>query len=177
MTRLLTTVAALLAWSALSFYVGFASGDAQRNASWLTKQTTYERQAKEALQAAQARGDALTTGLLTLQTQINQLTTEKQHAIKLATTGRVCLGADALRVLDKSPGITVSGPPQTPGSAAAAGEAIAAHTDFASHFASDTDIGLWIIDAGASYEVCRARLDALIDWNLGLVSTATHHDY
>jgi prophage endopeptidase len=157
MNRLLVALVAALAWSGAVFYAGYAAGDAQRNTAWLKVQADYEHDAKQALQAAQARGDALTTGLLNQQSQIDQLKTEKQHAIKVATTGRACLGADALRVLDKSPGITVSGPAQAASSPAAAGEPIA----------TDTDIALWIVNAGASFEVCRARLDALIDWNLG----------
>lgn len=173
MNRLLFAMVAALACSGLAFYggyaAGYASGDAQRNAKWLQAQAQYDRQAKADVLAAQARGDALSTGLLVQQSQIDQLKSERKNAIKVATTGRACLGADALRVLDKSPGITVSGPTQAAGSTAAAGAAPAADTysgaGIDAAVSTDTDIALWIIDAGAGFEVCRARLDALIDWH------------
>lgn len=163
MNRTLIALAAALAWSGLVFYGGHSLGDAQSNAKWLDKEAQYQRQAKADLLAGQARGDALTTGLLVQQDQITQLKSEKQNAIKVVTSGRACLGADALRVLDTAPGITVARPTQATSSPAAAGEAPAPD----SSISTDTDIALWIIDAGADYEVCRTRLDALIDWNLG----------
>jgi len=163
MNRTLIALAAALAWSGFVFYGGYTSGDAQRNAQWLDKEAQYQRQAKEDLLAAQARGDALTTGLMAQQDQITLLRSEKQNAIKAATTGRACLGADALRVLDTAPGITVAGPAEATSITAAAGEAAAPDTNVS----TDTNIALWIIDAGADYEVCRTHLDALIDWNLG----------
>lgn len=133
---------------------GYWAGDHNRNNAWLAKQAVAERQAREALQAEQVRGDALSTGLLHQQTQIDQLKTEKHEALTLVTTGRPCLGSPALRVLNTAPGITVrSLPPATSSAIAADGP-----------FATDTDIASWVIDAGAAFEVCRARLDALIDW-------------
>jgi len=140
----------MLAWSG----TGYWAGDHNRNNAWLAKQAVAERQAREALQAEQVRGDALSTGLLHQQTQIDQLKTEKHEALTLATTGRPCLGSPALRVLNTAPGITVrSLPPATSSAVAADGP-----------FATDTDIASWVIDAGSAFEVCRARLDALIDW-------------
>jgi hypothetical protein len=32
-------------------------------------------------------------------------------------------------------------------------------------YATDTQVGDWAIDAAAQYQVCRTRLDALIDWH------------
>lgn len=117
-------------------------------------QTAAAQLAAAVLQGAQARGDALTVGLLNQQTQIDQLKTEKRDAIKQATTGRPCLNGPALRLLDGAPGLSVRDLPPSTGGAAAAGEPVA----------SDTDVAVWIVDAGAAFEVCRARLDALIDW-------------
>lgn len=135
--------------------VSYWAGDHHRNNAWLAKQVTHERNEREALQAAQVRGDLLSAGLLTQASQIDQLKQESIHAIKQATTGRTCLGAAALRVLDQAPGITTAVMPAPASSAAAADE----------RFASDTDIGLWAAEAGAHFETCRARLDALIDWH------------
>ena len=111
-------------------------------------------QATAALQAAQNRGDALTTGLLNQQTRIDQLKTEARRAIPQVTTGRPCLGLPALRVLDSAPGLAVAGLPPATGGAAAAGARVA----------TDTDLAGWTVDAGAYYAICRARLGTLIDF-------------
>ena len=107
------------------------------------------------LQIAQSRGDALTQELLTQQTQINQLKTEARRAITQATTGKPCLDGTALRLLNTAPGLAVAGVPQAASGPAAAGELVA----------SDTDIAGWAVDTGAAFGICRARLDALIDWH------------
>ncbi len=107
---------------------------------------------------AQTRGDHLTTRLANNQARITQLETEKRRAINRLTTGRYCLSADAVRVLNSADAPTNGGSvdvPPPPGSAAATGEA----------FATDTDVGLWINAAQAQYATCSQRLDALIDWH------------
>ena len=128
---------------------------AQQAKAYATEKQHLAEAAATLLAEAQARGDALTTGLLTQQTQIDQLKTEARRAIPLLTTGKPCLSAAALRVLDNAPGLDVAGLPPATGGAAAAGARIA----------TDTDIGGWAVDAGAGFSVCRARLDALIDWH------------
>lgn len=145
------TLLLVLAWGVAGYY----AGDYNRNNAWLAKQAVAESQALKDLQAAQDRGDALSNGLIAQQTQINQLKLENHDALNRATTGRACLGVSALRVLNAAPGIRVNNLPQATGSAAAASEPAS----------TDTDIALWIADTGAAFEVCRSRLDALIDWN------------
>jgi len=117
------------------------------------------------LQVANARGDELTQTLLQREDQINQLSREKHDAIAKATTGRPCLGVPALRLLNSSAGLHVAGMSSASSSTPAAGAAVAAHPDDQDISASDADIAGWSIDAGAQYEVCRGRLDALIDWH------------
>ena len=123
------------------------------------------------LQAAQARGNALSARLLGSEAQINTLTWEKNDAINQLTTGRACLSGAAVRVLnqhsDTAPtGLEPVSPP--PGSAAAADGA----------FATDTDVGLWIASAKAQYDICRDRLDALIDFDAAPPTQATTgHDH
>lgn len=153
-------LALLLAWSGACFY----TGDRLRNAAWLQQQATQQqaaRQQLQQLQAEQARGDALTTGLLTQQATIDQLTQEAQRAITTQTTGRACFDPAALRVLQRAPGITLM-PAAASGTAAAPGAAASAADNAV---ASDTAVARWAIDAGAGYEACRLRLDALIDWH------------
>jgi hypothetical protein len=67
------------------------------------------------------------------------------------TTGRDCLDAAAVRVLGTAPGILPQGAPDAAGAHAAA--------------ATDTDIAEWILDAAELYEQCRARIDAIRQWD------------
>lgn len=128
---------------------------AQQAQAYATEKQNLTVAAVELLTAAQARGDALSTGLLNQQATIDQLKTEARRAIPQVTTGRPCLGPAALRVLDNAPGLDVAGLPPAAGGAAAEGGPVA----------TDTDIGGWAVDAGAAHETCRARLSALIDWH------------
>lgn len=134
--------------------------------------------AAKRLQAAQERSHTLSNALAETLTQTATLRTEKTHALRLAATGRVCLDSRALSVLNSSPGLRVAGldgvPPPQPGLAqahAAAGPDTHAQPGAPDAprtpgiIATDADIGAWSIGAGAQYETCRDRLDALIDWH------------
>lgn len=112
------------------------------------------KQAAATLQAATARGDALATQLLQQEQQVNQLSKEKRNAIPKVTSGRACLDGPALRLLDTAPGLSVADLPEAASGAAAAG----------GRTATDTNVAQWAIDAGAQYEICRHRLDGLIDF-------------
>lgn len=118
------------------------------------------------LQIANARGDELTLTLLKREDQINKLSREKHDAIAKATTGRPCLGGPALRLLNSAAGLNVAGMPSAHSGPVATGAAAAAHSDDQGLIATDADITGWSIDAGAQYEVCRGRLDALIEWHV-----------
>ena len=141
---------------------------AQQDAAYNTEKFQAQVLAAQALKVAQDRGDALTNTLAIRQSEIVQLTREKRNAISQVTTGRACLDSAALRLLNTAPGLSVSGIPQTTGSVVAAGAAAATDTDIAGVVSTDADIASWAIDAGSQYEVCRARLDALIDWSFKL---------
>lgn len=108
------------------------------------------------LYQAQARSDKLTRDLANARRAVNQLTQERDDAIRLATTGRLCLDARALRVLDAAPGLAPADLP------AAGGGAAGAH---AAHAATDTDVGRWALAAGDRYAECVRRYHALIEWH------------
>ena len=110
--------------------------------------------AATALQAAQVRGDTLSRDLLAREALINRLSKEKRDALSRLTTGRPCLSADAVGVLNGTTG-TGDGVPTPPGSPAATGGG----------FATDADVGQWAAAARAAHDTCRHRLDALIDWH------------
>lgn len=112
------------------------------------------RAAATALQAAQVRGNILTSDLLARQQQIDRIQKARHAELARLTTGRPCLSADAVGVLNEQAG-SGSGVPQATGITAATGAT----------FATDADVGQWAADARASYDTCRSRLDALIDWH------------
>lgn len=153
----------LLAWGGCGFYLGGQHSDAR----WQALQVAQERAARDALQAAQVRGDALSTELLVRTGEIDQLKEESHRAISKATTGRTCLDGAAVRVLQRAPGITTV-PAPTSG-AAAAGEPVASAGGDggwgADSVSTDTQVATWAVDAASAFEVCRTRLDALIDWH------------
>lgn len=131
------------------------------------------------LREAQARGDVLTDELMAASRAAELLRGELHEQIDLATQGRACLDAAALRVLDRAPGIAARPVPAAPRRAAAAGGAHAAGDSAQpagvakpgaqpsddERSASDTDLARWALSAGARYDECARRLDALIDWH------------
>ena len=112
------------------------------------------RAAATALQAAQVRGDVLTRDLLAREALINRISKEKRDALSRLTTGRPCLSADAVGVLNGTTGAGAGVSPAT-GIAAATGGV----------FATDADVEQWAAAARAAHDTCRHRLDALIDWH------------
>lgn len=131
------------------------------------------------LQAAQARGDALTDELAAALRQAEALRGELDEQITLATQGRACLDATALRVLDRAPGIApaparvsaAAGRPAAARGADAGADSAQRGGDGAGgraepeRYATDTDLARWAIGAGRQYDECARRLDALIDWH------------
>lgn len=130
-----------------------------------------EREARRRLDEAQTRGDALTTDLHAANRAALRLQEELDEQIAVATQGRACLDAAALRVLDRAPGIAAPRLPAAAGRAVAAGGADAAADPARAagggdaSVATDTDVARWALDAGRQYDECARRLGALIDWH------------
>lgn len=106
------------------------------------------------------RGDGLATQLASQQTHIQQLHQEHARAITRLTTGRPCLSAELVSVLNRTDQPTPADRPDplpTPASSPAAADA--------APFATDTDISTWASTARRDYATCAARLGALIDWH------------
>ena len=172
---------ALLAGAAAGAWGGYTVGRAPLLVDIASLKQTHseslrlaQQAAAKRLQDAQNRSDTLALELG--ETIINNITLsqEKTHELRLAATGRVCLSERALSVLNGSPGLRVAGldgVPAPESAAAAAGATAGPDTDTANTpgtaglIATDADIGAWSIGAGAAFETCRARLDALIDWH------------
>jgi hypothetical protein len=87
-----------------------------------------------------------------------------RHDLQAATTGRPCLSSAARGLLQQSPAFGLK-LPATTGSALAAPAAAAADSGDAARDSTDADIAGWIVDAASLYEQCRARIDALRQWD------------
>ena len=160
--RLIALVACIAILMGVGARIGYVNGRApllvqlaQQDKQHADEKRVAAEQVKAALQEAITRGDNLSRQLLQSDQQIIKLSREKRDAIQKVTTGRPCFGEPALRLLNGAPGLHVIGLRDATGSPAAEGGAVA----------TDTDIAQWVVDAGAQYEVCRTRLDALIDWH------------
>ena len=129
-----------------------------------------DREALQRLQAAIARGDQLTRELNQAVADTLALQERLDHELARATIGRACLGADALRLLDRA-----ARPAAVPDPARRAARADAAepaappaqrgHGSGDGDTASDTDVARWANAAYARYAQCAQRLDALIRWH------------
>lgn len=113
--------------------------------------------AARTLQAAQERGHALSTQLAQRQQTITALERKRHAALQPYLSGRPCLDAGAVGVLNDDTHSATSDLSKTASAPAA--------TD--ARFATDTDVGSWISNTKAAYNDCTARLDALIDWATG----------
>ncbi|MCV2359648.1 hypothetical protein LNV08_11775 [Paucibacter sp. TC2R-5] len=152
---------------------GLQAEHAQQRAQAVQTALAAEQIARAAADSSQARLAAL------LQTNAT-LTQEKTLALQQATFDRPCLGGRALRVLNGAPGLRVAELPSGAARPADPGGTAASHPGAAREpgelaestklgepdewVSSDRAVAHWILNAGAQYEACRARLDALIDY-------------
>ncbi len=117
------------------------------------------------LEEAQARGDQLALSLAARESTLTIFAEEKNREIAKLTSGRRCLDADAVRVLNTPNGAGRVGGLASPatGVVLRTDAAIAAPADDGT-FASDTDVAGWIGLCQRSYDTCRGRLDAIADF-------------
>lgn len=111
--------------------------------------------ARQRLRAAQARGDQLSAALTRTEATLEQRSQEASREIARRTTGRPCLNAATVRLLNR---------PDSPADPAPVPEAARTPAAEGGAAATDTDIAGWIDQAQRRHETCRARLGALIDW-------------
>jgi hypothetical protein len=112
----------------------------------------------EVARKLESLGDDLTRKTITLEAANRKLGKEKDDALRKATTGRACLGADLVRLLDDAAPAPTPGLRLPPPASGIAGADAAAARD---QDATDTDVALWIRYAREQYDVCRGRIDAL----------------
>jgi hypothetical protein len=122
----------------------------------------------------EAAGEEQARKLLAQEAANRKLGKEKDDAIRKLATGRACLGADLVGLLND--GAESSGPGLSAPAGGLAYPAAAAATDsgirsqesgisetpgIRTAWATDADVALWIRFAREQYDVCRRRIDAL----------------
>lgn len=109
--------------------------------------------ANEEIDAATKRGNELAARVTAAEATRDLALQETQDALRRVTTGRPCLSAVAVRLLNEPGGLknALSGAPGEPAGADAAA-------------ATDTDVALWAAFARRSYDTCRGRIDALAEF-------------
>jgi len=128
---------------------------ARMEADYANEKAAAEKVYRERFIATQALGNTLSGRLAQTESHLTQKTKELSYALSKVTTGRACLNGAAVRLLNNADNDS-SAVPQTTGSSAAEDAAVA----------TDTDIADWIGSAKGQYESCRARLGALIDFEI-----------
>lgn len=109
----------------------------------------------ETLKLSKRHGDALTLQLQVTESTLTKKEKELHDAIRAQTTGRACLSGRTVSLLNNSGSTDRVANLPTPSASAAAADGAAA---------SDTDVADWAANARTQYDICRARLNALIDW-------------
>lgn len=144
----------LLAALAGSHFWAYQHGGKAERSVWLVNEAKAAALAAKQAKEQQVKSDALTAKLMTQQKTINKLSKEKNDALYKITTGRDCLSARVLGVLNRG----ASALPETAQLPAGTDTA-----DPAAASATDTDVARWITDAQQQYSQAAAQCNALIE--------------
>lgn len=156
---MIALLAGLLAGSSTAWLVTDAvlSADiAELKAEQAESLAAAEQLFRQRYQAETERGDALSAQLSATETQLQTRTQEVHRALSQVTTGKRCLDSAAVRLLNRAPRNDSAVPETAEPSIAESGA-----------FATDTDVAGWIGGAQWQYDLCRARLNTLIDFETG----------
>jgi hypothetical protein len=127
---------------------------AQQKTDHATELENAARQAVARIKDAERRNDTLTAALSRAENKRIAIAQEKDREITRLATGRRCLDAAVVGLLNAS---TVDADDALP---KAGSEPLSANAAFA----TDTDVGLWARACRDSYDTCRGRLDAIADF-------------
>lgn len=114
-----------------------------------------------ALDNARHRGDQLALQLAGWENTLTAFAEEKNREIAQLLTGRRCLDAGVVRVLNRQSGAQLSGSVPQATSLVLRPDATPAAPADDRAFATDADVAQWIGLCQRSYDTCRARLDAI----------------
>lgn len=107
--------------------------------------------ATKGLLLAEKQNDALAAQVAAAENDLARTLQEKTDALNRLATGRRCLDAAVVRVLNDERGTPPDPLPE------AGSEPVSA----AARFATDADVGRWAIACRSAYDTCRGRLDAV----------------
>jgi len=137
---------------------GYLYADARRLAeiegikrAYAEEKQRVQADAMRRLEVATQRGKEAASKLLAAESNLRKSREALRHAKAKYTTGRNCLSANAVRMLNNA------------GRASSDTASSAAAKD-ASRFATDQDLWNWSENARHSYQICARRLNALIDY-------------
>ncbi len=169
--HILILIAALIGFGG-GFFVASKIGAENLMQCERGKQKMLEEQAQESVDRMQAAAQSTDKAMTYAMTRIigaEQQAEKLKNELKNHATGRDCLSADALRVLQPA-SAAKQRMPKGAGSAdsAAAGSAGNPGHGDETTASTDADIAGWIADAYRLYEQCRARIDAIGQWDAGL---------
>lgn len=130
--------------------------------SWAATEKSRAEAQAATLTDAQQRGDLLARQLNDLSNTLTLFAEEKNREISRLATGRRCLDADLVRVLNHSTPASQSGGAvsEAAGQPVRTAAATAADPDDG-RFATDADIAGWANTCRTRYDACRGRLDAI----------------
>jgi len=137
---------------------------AQMRADIAAREAAAAEDARLRIEAAQRAADEAIAARDERIADLDATNRRLRHDLKTAITGRPCLSADARGLLHQSPAFGLK-LPSTSGGAAPATTASTANSGEPAGDSTDADIAGWILDAAALYEQCRARIDALRQWD------------
>jgi prophage endopeptidase len=121
-------------------------------------------EARRRIEAAQRAADRAIAARDARIAELDATTRRLRHELSTATTGRPCLSSTARSLLQQSPAFGLK-LPTTTSIPLAAPAASAADPGEPAGDTTDTDLAGWILDAASLYEQCRARIDAIRQWD------------
>jgi len=143
-----------LAGLALALFAsGFGAGMGTANNRHAAQQLAAERASTLKYQSEVARGNILSAKLADSEGKITIKTVEVIKYVPQVTTGRECLSADAVSLLNSDGYPSLSATPRKPAAESPAAPA-----------ASDADVAYWISAAHRAYDTCAVRLNSLVEW-------------
>lgn len=139
-----------------AYLAGSRHASASCNAAWQANEIKNTQAWRAQLAEKEALANTLQIELAQAHAAVRTVYKEVVHEIPATTTGRLCLGADTLGLLDRlaagATGLRLPAPADEPVGAARA-------------VASDTEVARWAADAIEQHERERARCNALIKWH------------
>lgn len=129
-----------------------------------------EQQARAQVVQAAAAADAAVLAAQQRTTAALSIASQLRHEIdRLASDRRPCLSAATVRVLERHPAFR-PGVPARPGQPVAAAAAASLHAReperaTSAALSSERDVATWALEAAGLYEQCRARLQAIAQWD------------